>query len=138
MTQEFNKEQLRRAAEYLKHTSRPEDDTLLTKKQRYISLILNSISNSDDCWLLYCPFSYEFAKEKIEDELNQLIRGQYNDEINIDLLLLDCMCFVRETILSVQREYPGNLKNGLLYGTRDLDEIWTWFIELDKVDINER
>lgn len=136
MTQAFNTEQLRQATEYLKHTIQPEDDTLLAKKKRYISMVLNFILSSNDYWLSYCPFSYSFAKENMQSELNKLIRGK-TDEIDTDLLLLDCMCFVREAILSLQRKHPAYFQDRL-YGSRELDELWTWFIELDETDINKR
>lgn len=137
MTNQFNVEQLRQAAEYLKNSIQPEDESLFTTKRRYIFRILTLISQSNDCWYSDCPFSYFVLKEKIQDELHKLVHGEYNDEISMDLILLDCMCFVREMILSEQRQLPEHHKN-YLYGNRSLDECWQWFIKLDLNDISKR
>lgn len=135
MTNQFNVEQLRQAAEYLKNSTQTEDKSLAAKRI-YISRILTLILKSNDCWYSDCPFSYFVLKEKIQDELHKLVSGKYNDEIHMDSILLDCMYFVREKILSVQRKYPETYKN-YSYGNENLNELWQWFIKLDLNSINK-
>lgn len=99
-------------------------------KIHYTQIILNKMSESDDCWLSICPFNYHYIDESFEKRLN-FLKNNWDSEILDDIFLISIR-FLREAELTMRRQYKKKLWNN-----DDMHErIWNWFNSLTNNDIS--
>lgn len=136
MMESIDKDLLHNSIDYLREKIK--DDKLLENEKKFnVYTILIAMSRSVDTWLSICPFSYRFRKGDLEESLKELIHGKCdNDNINMDLLLLRCIHFLRECIISPHRKDESYNKN--IYINSELGNIWIWFLSLNEEDIDGR
>ena len=72
-------------------------------KIHYTKIILEEISQSDDCWLSICPFNYHYIGEYFEERLN-FLKNNWDSEI-LDNIFLMSIRFLREAELTMRRQY---------------------------------
>lgn len=137
MMESIDKDLLRNSIDYLREKIK-DDKSLENEKKFNIYTILIAMSRSSDAWLSICPFSYCFRKVGLEDSLKELIQGKCdNNNINMDLLLLRCVHFLREYVISLHRK-DESYNNDNLYINSELGNIWIWFLSLNEEGIDER
>ena len=68
MAKGINKILLKRVIQILEKSNPSIEDY----KVHFIQIILEKMSESDDCWLSICPFNYHYIGESFEKRLNFL------------------------------------------------------------------
>jgi len=98
-------------------------------KVHFTQIILEKMSQSDDCWLSLCPFNYHYIGESFEKRLNFLEKN-WDSEILDDIFLMSIR-FLREAELTMRRQYKQKLWND----DDTYERIWDWFKSLTNDDI---
>ena len=97
-------------------------------KIHYTQIILDEMSQSDDCWLSICPFNYYYIGESFEKRLN-FLENNWDSEVLDDIFLMSIR-FLREAELTVRRQYKEKIWNDSTH-----ERIWGWFKSLTNDDI---
>lgn len=98
-------------------------------KVHFTQIILEKMSQSDDCWLSLCPFNYHYIGESFEKRLN-FLENNWDSEILDDIFLMSIR-FLREAELTMRRQYKEKLWND----DDTYERIWDWFKSLTSDDI---
>ena len=130
MDKGINKDLLEKAVNLLKMKKERESrDSIEYHKIHYTQIILEEISQSDDCWLSICPFNYHYIGESFEKRLN-FLENNWDSEILDDIFLMSIR-FLREAELTMKRQYKQKLWND----DNTYERIWDWFKSLTNDDI---
>ena len=130
MDKGINKDLLEKAVNLLKmKKEREARDSIEYHKIHYTQIILEEISQSDDCWLSICPFNYHYIGESFEKRLN-FLENNWDSEILDDIFLMSIR-FLREAELTMKRQYKQKLWND----DNTYERIWDWFKSLTNDDI---
>ena len=99
-------------------------------KIHYTQIILEKMSQSDDCWRSICPFNYHDIFIPFRRRLH-LTEKNWDSEI-LDYIFLISIRFLREAELTMRRQYKKKLWND-----DDIyEKIWNWFNSLTNNDIS--
>ena len=98
-------------------------------KVHFTQIILEKMSQSDDCWLSICPFNYYYIGKSFEKRLN-FLENNWDSEILDDIFLMSIR-FLREAELTMRRQYKEKLWND----DDTYERIWDWFKSLTSDDI---
>ena len=98
-------------------------------KIHYTQIILEKMSQSDDCWRSICPFNYHNIYVPFRRKLH-LIEKNWDSEILDDIFLMSIR-FLREAELTMRRQYKRKLWND----DNTYERIWDWFKSLTNDDI---
>ena len=133
MDKGINKDLLEKAVNLLKMKKERESrDSIEYHKIHYTQIILEKMSQSDDCWLSICPFNYYYIGKYLENILkNYLLQDKWNSEI-LDNIFLTLIRFLREAELTMRRQYREKLWND----DDTYERIWNWFNSLTNNDIS--
>ena len=131
MDKGINKDLLEKAVNLLKMKKERESrDSIEYYKIHYTQIILEKMSESDDCWLSICPFNYHYIGKYFEERLN-FLKNNGDSEILDDIFLISIR-FLREAELTMRRQYKKKLWND-----DDIyEKIWNWFNSLTNNDIS--
>ena len=131
MDKGINKDLLEKAVNLLKMKKERESrDSIEYYKIHYTQIILEKMSESDDCWLSICPFNYHYIGKYFEERLN-FLKNNWDSEILDDIFLISIR-FLREAELTMRRQYKKKLWND-----DDIyEKIWNWFNSLTNNDIS--
>ena len=130
MDKGINKDLLEKAVNLLKMKKERESrDSIEYYKIHYTQIILEKMSESDDCWLSICPFNYHYIGESFEKRLN-FLENNWDSEILDDIFLMSIR-FLREAELTMKRQYKQKLWND----DNTYERIWDWFKSLTNDDI---
>jgi len=101
-------------------------------KIHYTQIILEKMSQSDDCWRSICPFNYHDIFIPFRRRLH-LTEKNWDSEI-LDYIFLMSIRFLREAELTMRRQYRKKLwKND----SNDMyEKIWNWFNSLTNNDVS--
>ena len=130
MAKGINKILLKRVIQILEKSNPSIEDY----KVHFIQIILEKMSESDDCWLSICPFNYHYIGESFEKRLNFLEKN-WDSEILDDIFLMSIR-FLREAELTMRRQYKQKLWND----DDTYEKIWDLFKSLinDDIHYNQR
>lgn len=130
MDKGINKDLLEKAVNLLKmRKERESRDSIEYHKIHYTQIILDKISESDDCWLSVCPFNYHYIGKSFEKILN-FLENNWDSEI-LDNIFLMSIRFLREAELTMRRQYREKIWND----SDIYERIWDWFKSLKNDDI---
>lgn len=131
MDKGINKDLLEKTVNLLKMKKERESrDSIEYYKIHYTQIILEKMSESDDCWLSICPFNYHYIGKYFEERLN-FLKNNWDSEILDDIFLISIR-FLREAELTMRRQYKKKLWND-----DDIyEKIWNWFNSLTNNDIS--
>lgn len=131
MDKGIDKALLEKAVNLLKMKKERESrDSIEYYKIHYTQIILEKMSESDDCWLSICPFNYHYIGEYFEERLD-FLKNNWDSEILDDIFLISIR-FLREAELTMRRQYKKKLWND-----DDIyEKIWNWFNSLKNNDIS--
>ena len=130
MDKGINKDLLEKAVNLLKMKKERESrDSIEYYKIHYTQIILEKMSESDDCWLSICPFNYPYIGKYFEERLN-FLKNNWDSEILDDIFLISIR-FLREAELTMRRQYKKKLWND----DDTYERIWDWFKSLTSDDI---
>ena len=131
MDKGIDKALLEKAVNLLKMKKERESrDSIEYYKIHYTQIILEKMSESDDCWLSICPFNYHYIGKYFEERLN-FLKNNWDSEILDDIFLISIR-FLREAELTMRRQYKKKLWND-----DDIyEKIWNWFNSLTNNDIS--
>ena len=128
MDKGINKDLLEKAVNLLKMKKERESrDSIEYHKIHYTQIILEKMSQSDDCWRSICPFNYHDIFIPFRRRLH-LTEKNWDSEI-LDYIFLMSIRFLREAELTMRRQYRKKLwKND----SNDMyEKIWNWFNSLE-------
>ena len=132
MNKGVSKDLLKQVIQILERKKRHESNLSIEDyKIHYTQVILEKMSQSDDCWLSICPFNYYYIGKYLENILNYLLQGKWNSEI-LDNIFLTLIRFLREAELTMRRQYREKLWND----DDTYERIWNWFNSLTNNDIS--
>ena len=131
MDKGINKDLLEKAVNLLKMKKERESrDSIEYHKIHYTQIILEEISQSDDCWLSICPFNYQHMGESFEKKL-KILENNWHSEM-LDNIFLMSIRFLQEAELTMRRQYREKIRNNdYIY-----ERIWEWFKSLTNNDIS--
>ena len=130
MDKGINKDLLEKAVNLLKmRKERESRDSIEYHKIHYTQIILDKISESDDCWLSVCPFNYHYMGKSFEKRLN-FLENNWDSEI-LDEIFLMSIRFLQEAELTMRRQYREKIWND----SDIYERIWDWFKSLKNDDI---
>ena len=130
MNKKINKDLLEKAVNLLKmRKERESRDSIEYHKIHYTQIILDKISESDDCWLSVCPFNYHYIGKYFEKRLN-FLENNWDSEI-LDEIFLMSIRFLQEAELTMRRQYREKIWND----SDIYERIWDWFKSLKNDDI---
>lgn len=98
-------------------------------KIHYTQIILEKMSQSDDCWRSICPFNYHNIYVPFRRKLH-LIEKNWDSEI-LDEIFLMSIRFLQEAELTMRRQYREKIWND----SDIYERIWDWFKSLKNDDI---
>lgn len=131
MNKGVSKDLLKQVIQILERKKRHESNLSIEDyKIHYTQVILEKMSQSDDCWLSICPFNYYYMGKYLEKRLNYLLQDKWNSEI-LDNIFLTLIRFLREAELTMRRQYRESLWND----NDTYEVIWDWFSSLTNNDI---
>lgn len=99
-------------------------------KIHYTQIILEKMSESDDCWLSICPFNYHDIDKYFEKRL-KILENNWDSAILDDIFIMSIR-FLREAELTMRRQYKQKLWND----DDTYERIWDWFKSLTNDDIH--
>ena len=133
MDKGINKDLLEKAVNLLKMKKERESrDSIEYYKIHYTHIILEKMSQSDDCWRSICPFNYDDIFIPFRRRLH-LIEKNWDSKI-LDHIFLMSIRFLREAELTMRRQDRKSLwedDDNYMY-----DEIWNWFNSLTNNDVS--
>ena len=130
MDKGINKDLLEKTVNLLEmRKERESRDSIEYHKIHYTQIILDKISESDDCWLSVCPFNYHCIGKSFEKILN-FLENNWDSEI-LDNIFLMSIRFLREAELTMRRQYRKKIWND----SDIYERIWDWFKSLKNDDI---
>lgn len=131
MDKGINKDLLEKAVNLLKMKKERESrGSIEYYKIHYTQIILEKMSQSDDCWRSICPFNYHYIGKHFEKRLN-FLENNWDSEILDDIFLMSIR-FLREAELTMKRQYKQKLWND----DDTYERIWNWFKSLTNDDIH--
>ena len=131
MNKKINKDLLEKIVNLLEmRKERESRDSIEYHKIHYTQIILEKMSESDDCWLSICPFNYHDIDKYFEKRLK--ILGNNWDSAILDDIFIMSIRFLREAELTMRRQYKQKLWND----DDTYERIWDWFKSLTNDDIH--